>query len=198
MGAANTLVREQDGSIIAHNTDAPALREELEELGDASFRDRSVIILGSGGAARAALVALAALGTSRILVRSRNLEHAAKLGAIDPRVAVEVQPLDAPAEEREDLVAIVQATTCGMTGGPPGEVVASAVAWPSVPSRTVALDVVYSPRETPFLVAARARGLAVADGIGMLARQGSLAFQLWLGVIPPLDVMREALLKPQS
>jgi shikimate 5-dehydrogenase len=126
IGAANTLVRRARG-IVAHNTDAPALRQELEILGDsaglgpprsggqmeqATFRDRSVLILGSGGAARAALVALATLGANRIIVRGRNVESAAKLATILPGTTVEVEPLEAPAREREDLAGIVQATTC--------------------------------------------------------------------------------------
>lgn len=210
IGAANTLVRGAGGIVVAHNTDAPALRQELEQLGDnsglgpprsggqmeqATFRDRSVVVLGNGGAARAALVALATLGANRIIVRGRNVENASKLATIIPGIIVEVEPLQAPERERDDLAGIVQATTCGMVGGPNGEQVATAVAWPSVPSDAIAFDVVYRPRETPFLRAAKARGLVCDDGTGMLARQGALAAQLWLGVIPPVDVMRAALLQ---
>ena len=79
-----------------------------------------------------------------------------------------------------------------MRGGPPGEVVADAVRWERVPATAVALDVVYAPPDTPFLRAARAHGLTCDHGLGMLARQGALAFELWLGVRPPLDVMRAA------
>lgn len=208
MGAANTLVRTPDGLVVAHNTDAPALRQELEALGDtaglgapregamehAPFRERSVVVLGTGGAARAAVVALASLGAARIIVRARSSEHAASLGEVVPTATLEVQPLAAPDREPEDLAAIVQATSCGMQGGPPGEPVADAVAWASVPSDAIAYDVVYVPRDTPFLQRARQRGIVCDDGLGMLARQGALAFQLWLGVVPPLDVMRAALL----
>lgn len=210
IGAANTLVRGAGGIVIAHNTDAPALRQELEQLGDnsglgpprsggqmeqATFKDRSVLVIGSGGAARAALVALATLGANRIIVRGRNVENASKLATLMQGVTVEVEPLEAPSREREDLAGIVQATTCGMLGGPDGEPVATAVAWQSVPPDAIAFDVVYRPRETPFLRAAKARGLACDDGTGMLARQGALAQQLWIGVVPPVDVMLEALLQ---
>jgi shikimate dehydrogenase len=72
-----------------------------------------------------------------------------------------------------------------------------AVAWSSVPSNgagAVAYDVVYAPSpETGFVLRARAAGLAADGGLGMLVRQGALAFELWLGVSPPLETMRAAL-----
>ncbi|HEY6463509.1 MAG TPA: shikimate dehydrogenase, partial [Polyangiaceae bacterium] len=69
----------------------------------------------------------------------------------------------------------------------------ASVAWAALPPDAVALDVVYAPPETPFLRAARARGLRAANGLGMLARQGALALELWLGVPAPLAAMRAAL-----
>jgi shikimate dehydrogenase len=80
-----------------------------------------------------------------------------------------------------------------MRGGGDGEAVARVVAWDRVPRDAVALDVVYAPRDTPWLQAARARGLRCDDGLGMLARQGALALELWLGVPAPLSEMRAAL-----
>jgi shikimate dehydrogenase len=83
-----------------------------------------------------------------------------------------------------------------MRGADPGEPLADAVAWEAVPTDAVAIDVVYAPRETPWLLAARRRGLRSDDGLGMLARQGALALELWLkdvGVIAPVDTMRAAL-----
>jgi shikimate dehydrogenase len=80
-----------------------------------------------------------------------------------------------------------------MRGAAPGDEIARAVDWGAVPAGAVAIDVVYAPRETPWLRAARDRGLAADDGLGMLARQGALAFELWLGVPAPLAAMRAAL-----
>jgi shikimate dehydrogenase len=80
-----------------------------------------------------------------------------------------------------------------MTGADPGDTLTDVVAWDALAPDAVALDVVYAPPETPFLTAARARGLRHANGLGMLARQGALAFELWLGIPAPLGVMRAAL-----
>src|SRR6185295_1592801 len=89
-GAANTLVV-RDGKVIAHNTDAPALRGEL----NAGVRGRSAIVLGTGGAARAAVAALAELGAARIIVRARDVTHVDPLRGVALDVAIEAQPLQA-------------------------------------------------------------------------------------------------------
>jgi shikimate dehydrogenase len=70
------------------------------------------------------------------------------------------------------------------------------VAWEALPSDAAALEVIYAPPETPFLRRARERGLRSANGFGMLARQGALALELWLGREAPLDAMRAALEAP--
>lgn len=207
-GAANTLVRTSDGAIHAHNTDAPALREELVRLaGDPIvFRGRSALVLGSGGAARAAIFALGQLGVGRVTVRARSEKKdlaavltasvvgspAVVAGGNTPTLAFE--PLVAPSTEAADLCAIVQATTAGMHGSAaPGELVADAVAWASVPASCVVYDVVYVPPLTPLVQRASARHLSADSGLGMLVGQGALAFELWLGIRPPRDVMRRAL-----
>jgi shikimate dehydrogenase len=198
-GAANTLVRGPGGRITAHNTDAPALAEELAALagGRARFAGRTGLVLGTGGAARAAVFALGALGASRVVVRGRREQPglAAVLAASAPGATLVHEPLArrGPPPEPSDLVAIVQATSAGMHNGPPGAIVADAVGWSTVPRDAVVLEAVYAPPRTPLLDRAAAEGLAHAGGLGMLVRQGALAFELWLGVAPPLDVMRAAI-----
>lgn len=204
-GAVNTLVRLSSGDIRAHNTDAPALVDELARLAGSreSFVGRSALVLGSGGAARAAIFALASLGVGHIIVRARR-DHpeladiiATTATTVPTTLSFERLAASAPLlPERSDLVAIVQATTAGMEGsGTSGRLVVDAIAWPSVPRDCVVLDVVYAPPRTPLLERATAEGLTNDGGLGMLARQGALAFQLWLGVPAPFDVMRDALAK---
>lgn len=209
-GAANTLVRLPDGRVRAHNTDMPAIADELSRLAGNAARLRGGvgIVIGTGGAARAAIVAMAsALGLGRVLVRGRSLAetgHAvayvreidrilAAAGGRGVAVALGADGLHAPDKEDARLVAIVQATSCGMKGAAPGDVVADAVRWEQVRADAVALDVVYAPQRTPFLERAKARGLACDNGLGMLARQGALAIELWLGVPPPIAIMRSAI-----
>jgi shikimate dehydrogenase len=198
VGAANTLVRSGDGRITAHNTDAPALAAELRRVAQPGlpWETARALVLGSGGAARAAIVALSAhLGVRDVVVRARAFDDAGRREAFvaGAPAPVSAQTWAASPASEERTLAIVQGTSAGMTGAAPGEVVAGVVAWEALPADAVAVDVVYAPRETPWLLAARARGLRCDDGLGMLARQGALAFELWLGEAAPFDAMRRAI-----
>jgi shikimate dehydrogenase len=200
-GAANTLVRSADGRLTAYNTDAPALAAELRGLQSRArparaWAETRALVLGSGGAARAAVVSLAVpLGVRDIVVRARAFGDPKRR---DEFVATAPSPVKgepwAASEESEARTGVlVQATSAGMRGADDGETAARAVAWDALPDDAVAIDVVYAPRETPWLRAARARALRCDDGLGMLARQGALALELWLGVEAPLAEMRAAI-----
>lgn len=210
-GASNTLVRTDDGRVVAYNTDVAALDMELIELASraaggpsATRMPQRALVLGSGGTARAAVLVLAHQGFKEVVVRARRAHGGFE--ALPVGTWQRWEP--SPASERETY-AIVQATSAGMQGADPGEVVADAIAWQDLPDGAVALDVVYAPPETPFLRAARNRGLRATNGLGMLARQGAAAFERWLGprtinkdgspgpgLVAPLDVMLAALVSP--
>jgi shikimate dehydrogenase len=197
-GAANTLVRTPEGKLIAYNTDAPALAAELRALGGPAraWGDVRALVLGSGGAARAAIAALAGhLGVRDVVVRARAFGGGGKAGEFVATAPGHVlaEPWSASPESEARTGILVQCTSAGMRGADDGATAVAAVAWDALPSDAVALDVVYAPRETPWLRAARARGLRCDDGLGMLARQGALALELWLGVEAPLAEMRAAL-----
>jgi len=197
-GAANTLARREDGWLTAYNTDAPALAEELTRVsaGGLAGKETRALVLGSGGAARAAIVALRVhLGIRDVVVRARSFGDASKGQAFASTAPcpVTLQSWVASRDSEERTLAVVQCTSAGMQGAEPGSAVADVVDWKALPAEAIALDVVYAPRDTPWLGAARSRGLRCDDGLGMLARQGALAWQLWLGMSAPLGVMRAAL-----
>lgn len=193
-GAANTLVR--DGSrVIAHNTDVGAIAHELERVAP-GVRGGAAIVLGGGGAARAAIVACYThLGVRRIDVRVRAPQNtrATDLAPLAPGAELTVSPLAPNAAIEREANFVVQATSAGMVGKDPGEPLAAAIAWPSLPAHAGALEVVYAPTETPFVRAANDHGIRVTSGLGMLAWQGALALELWLGVPAPFDAMLSAL-----
>jgi shikimate dehydrogenase len=202
-GAANTLTFE-DGKIIALNTDVPAIGEELRVLAGANAIGPHAIVLGSGGAARASVVALALdIGCETIEVRARRFSRAlegeewshglkARLRAAGWEGDLITLPLE-PAPTDQDASVVVQATSAGMDGADPGDPVAAALEWEALPRDAIALEVIYTPPQTPFLRAARATRHPNANGAAMLVRQGAIAFERWLGVPAPLDVMLAAL-----
>jgi shikimate dehydrogenase len=209
VGAANTLVRAPNGRIVAHNTDVHAIAAELQALAHdvpaAQWKKARTLVLGTGATACSAVVALGChLGVAQITVRGRALEDEMKKGAFEAALtelllragstsALRFEPWAPIVTTDQEVLAIVQATNVGMAGADPGEVAAEAVAWHMVFPESVALDVVYARATTPFLEAARAHGMRIADGRGMLARQGALAFSLWFRRAAPFDVMRAAI-----
>ena len=197
-GAANTLVRAPDGRVVAHNTDAPALADELRALAPTRTPNEwaagEALVLGTGGAARSALVALAMhLGVKRIRVRGRSVARDFPTFP-DPMTVWQYEPWQ-PIPVCASTV--VQATSAGMLGADAGTkkgvCAAEVVAWESLSPGAIALDVVYAPPHTAFLRAATAHAFRATNGSGMLARQGARAFELWLDVPAPLEAMLTAL-----
>jgi shikimate dehydrogenase len=198
--AANVLLRAPDGAVEAHNTDTVALADEL-----AAARGAEVaIIIGSGGASLAAIVACRALGVEEVFVVARKFvagepveswPFAADFSASGARLLA--WPTTAESREIFDAVTsrarlFIQATSAGMKGADPGHAVAELVPWTRVSRNAFAYDVVYNPAITPFMLAARAQGIAASNGLGMLVGQAARAFTLWLGIPAPLAAMQKA------
>lgn len=199
VGAANVLVRSPAGEIVAYNTDVPALAREIGEQVATPGRG---LVLGSGGAALAAVAALGRLGAKEIGVSARRFDakvsRDAWPGAEDfGRLgATLVAWPDPHANELGDFAVsadvIVQATSAGMHGAGPGSSVSAVVPWARLGPRTLAYDLVYNPADTDFLRAARAHALPARGGLGMLVGQAAFAFTLWLGAEPDRRAMRRA------
>jgi shikimate dehydrogenase len=179
IGAANTLWLDPDGRLHACNTDAYGFMTNLnaqapqwnEGLGAA-------MVLGAGGAARAVVYGLIKAGVPRILLANRTRARAESLAAaFGPKV--EVVDWEARNRPLASCGLLVNTTSLGMTGEAPLDIALSAM-----PSNAVVADIVYVPLETPLLAAARARGLATVDGLGMLLHQAVPGFERWFGVGP--------------
>jgi shikimate 5-dehydrogenase len=165
------------------------------------WKTGNALVLGTGATARSAIIALACeLSVAEIVVRGRQLrdqdardrfraEIGELLAGTGVATTLRLEPWQgSPAIERR-IMAVVQATSAGMTGADSGDAAVQAVDWAALPSSAVALDVVYAPPSTPFLQAALARRLRATSGLGMLARQGAIAFELWLATPAPFDAM---------
>ena len=186
LGAANVLRFAPEG-VAAFNTDAPGFVASLDE--DAPgwrARVRTALVMGAGGAARAIAWGLAAAGVPQILVSNRTQARAHEVCAACPGAAPWPWSSLGDGFAKADL--IVNATSLGLAGG-------SSPDWPiaAAPAHALVADAVYKPLETPLLAAARARGLATVDGLGMLIHQGALAFEIWFGVKPDTKAARTQL-----
>ncbi|WP_232629561.1 shikimate dehydrogenase [Methylobacterium sp. Leaf118] len=179
IGAVNTLVVE-DGRLRGDNTDAPGFIAHLDRsLGDdwPARTGRQAVVLGAGGAARAIVVGLIERGLS-VVIANRSPERARALAALDPDHA-RALPWEALPEALAGTGLLVNTTTLGMAGHPP-----LALDLAALPDRAAVADIVYVPLETPLLAAARARGLAAVDGLGMLLHQAVPGFAAWFGLRP--------------
>jgi shikimate dehydrogenase len=198
VGAANVLALD-GGRIVAHNTDVAALAEELDAL---SPKRRTACVIGTGGAALAAVVACRRIGVERVYVTGRAFREDAGpgdwAGANDFRRA---QALPVPwslaeggqwheAIRAADIV--VQSTSAGMLGAAPGDGVAAMACFDALPSGAVAYDVVYNPPVTPFIQGAEAAGVPVRGGLGMLVGQAVRALEIWTGATGSREAMGRA------
>ena len=189
--AVNTIVVDE-GALRGHNTDVQAVRGALLDATGDSLDGEAALIVGAGGAARAAALALARLGCD-LTVANRTPVTAQRLAALItagvPGSTCGWRPLpDLTAGEVARQRVVVNATSLGMAGE--GKV--PAVLADNVTAGQVVFDAVYASAPTDFLVAAQARGATVVDGLSMLIRQAAEAFSLWTGVPAPLEVMRDA------
>lgn len=188
IGAVNTIWRE-NGRLVGGNTDALGFVAHLDEAAPGWDAQAGLaLVLGAGGAARAAIHGLLERGFD-IVLANRTLERAGELARhFGPRVAAcDWRDLAARLPQADVLV---NTTALGMHGQPPLSLDLSGLK-PSA----VAYDIVYAPLETAFLRAARARGHRAVDGLGMLLHQAAPGFKRWFGVAPKVTRELRALIE---
>jgi shikimate dehydrogenase len=181
IGAVNTLVVEPDGRIRGDNTDAPGFCAHLDHSLGAGWPERAggtAVVLGAGGAARAIVVGLAENGLRRILIANRTRARAETLAALAPGIGGALAWDDLP-EALPGAGLLINTTSLGMKGQPPLDLDLT-----PLPATAAVADIVYAPLETDLLAAARRRGLAAVDGLGMLLHQAVPGFEAWFGLRP--------------
>lgn len=178
--AANVLVFQADGQVLADNTDGlgllAAFAEQAPGLDPAAG---PVAILGAGGAARGAAAAFLSAGVTDIRILNRTVARAQEIAA-DLGPAVRAYGLDQAAEAFEGVGALINATSAGLSGGAGLDVPIAAT-----PVTAVVMDMVYKPLITPFLAQARALGRPTVDGLAMLIGQAVPSFTAFYGQTPP-------------
>ena len=175
IGAVNTVTVGADGALHGDNTDGYGFIGHLRQEAPAWEPAAPVAVLGAGGAARAVVDALTAEGVPEIRVVNRTPERAAAL-AQAAGDAVRPLPWDGRTAALEGCGLLVNTTTLGQVGKP-----ALDLDLGPLPPAAAVYDLVYAPLETALLRAARARGHAAVDGLGMLIHQARPGFDAWFG-----------------
>jgi shikimate dehydrogenase len=200
-GSVNTImVVRQAGTarLVGHSTDPAGLMAALGEAG-VEVAGQRVVLLGAGGAAHAVAGLAAAGGAGSLVVAARRLEAGAALVREVARRLPDAGTSMAPLVLGDSRMAaalgecdvLVNATSAG-TGAASGDSPLDLALLAHCPASAFVCDLVYAPPETPFLRAARARGLRTMNGLPMLLHQGAAAFTLWTGKPAPLAAMRAA------
>ena len=199
IGAVNTIVN-RDGRLIGYNTDAPGFLSALLEGASPGFnlRDKRVVLLGNGGAARGAASALLECYVDALTIVGRTETHIeallARLRQITNNSTVLQGTMFGSREAQralEQADVLVNTTSVGLQAGDETLLIRAELLAPTA----LVMDMVYNRVQTPLLRTAAERGCMVLNGLSMLLYQGALAFELWTGRDAPLDTMRAALVR---
>ncbi len=191
MGAVNTLVFGEDGSISGFNYDGFGYVESLREVGYTDFAKGPITVLGAGGAARAVMLALADAGATEIRLANRTDANATAIAqqfADDFGVPVRAVPWAQRDVSLDGCALLVNTTSQGMYGQ-----AALDLSLDALPISALVSDAIYVPLETPLLATAKARGHQTVNGLGMLLNQARPAFKSWFGVMPEITPELRAL-----
>ena len=193
IGAVNTIVN-QSGRLIGSNTDALGFINSLENEAGVNVSGLKIVLIGAGGAARAAAYALADAQAGKLTIGNRTVERAESLAKELREAGAETASFDI--SEPDFLSAcnladlIVNSTSVGMLHGPAeGK---SPIPASAIRSGCVVYDMVYNPTGTPLLTDAEKVGAQVVGGLPMLVYQGAAAWTRWTGREAPVEVMFEA------
>lgn len=183
LGAVNTVIVEDDGTLTGENTDLPGF---LEPLAGLDLNGEQVTVLGAGGAAAAVIAGLVQLGARKIAVVNRSPEGTRRLLDDIAATLVGCEVTEAGWDRADALAAqsrlVANASSLGMEGMPP-----LPLAVDGLRSDGIVYDIITHPHETPLLRAAAARGLRTHDGLEMLVGQAREAFRRFYGAEPPKD-----------
>jgi shikimate dehydrogenase len=201
--AVNTIVVEDDGTLRGYNTDIAGFLRALDEVVGARGEEQPeaasalapgapALILGAGGAARAAALALARRGVALTVVNRTRLRAERLADLVASAVPGSAVAVASPDELGAALIAsqrlLVNATPLGMAGA--GKVPRGLA--DNVTAGQVVADFVYTSGLTDLLAQAQAQGAAIVDGLSVLVWQAAAAFELWTGVKAPVDAMCRA------
>jgi shikimate dehydrogenase len=190
IGAVNTIVN-NEGKLVGYNTDSfGALEAMIRNHVDIEKGGKKILILGAGGAARALTVPLVKMGNEVIIV-NRTHQRGEELAMMLKKLGeAEAKKMDEIGNVVDDVEILINCTPVGMKGGPESSPLPTQL----IRNDIIVFDMVYSPKDTPLLLAAKEVGAKVIYGYEMFIHQGAKAFELWTGENAPVEVMRKIVL----
>jgi len=186
IGAVNTIVND-NGKLLGYNTDGRGYVRSLVEETQVSLKDKRILIVGAGGAARAVGVSLAREGVKQITVANRSVEKAKELS--DHLAHYVSSSMSTPLSECRDLYEVdivINTTSVGMYP----DMDHTPIPKESLHPNLLISDLIYNPFQTKLLKEGQEIGATTHNGLGMFVHQGALAFELWTGRQAPIDLMR--------
>jgi shikimate dehydrogenase len=203
VGAINTVKIENDGQISGHNTDVIGFQFACKEAFDTSLIDRTALIIGAGGAARAVIVALAQIGIKKIFIKSRDIEKVNLLiSQMQKQIIENIEGKEKssqislfqyePAYENE-INLLINASAIGFVQEPVPDWLIQLIN--KLGTDCLCFDLVYNKNKSKPLVyqLAANKGLPVTDGLSMLIHQARFAFEYWTGINVPSNVLYQAI-----
>jgi shikimate dehydrogenase len=190
IGAINCVVVRPDGALFGRNHDGWGYIESIIEAAPGWRADAGpIVVVGAGGGARAVVVGLADRGAREIRIVNRTLERAREF---ERTIGGPVRALDwaSRADALDGAAMLVNTTSQGMVGQPTLD-----ISLDRLPTTALVSDIIYIPKETPLLAAARARGNRTVNGLGMLLNQARPAFRDWFGVMPEVTPELRAMIE---
>jgi len=194
IGAVNTVVVREDGSLFGDNTDGKGFVHALLRSGE-SVSGKNIVVLGAGGAARAIAVECALAGAAFVTIINRTFSRAQELAELirsGTKVGAKALAWNKSQDIPDGTDILINATSIGLMDD--REQLPDINYETITPGMTVS-DVVFNPSDTLFLQSAAAHGAKTVNGLGMLACQGARNFTLWTGMEAPLEVMIDTLKK---
>jgi shikimate dehydrogenase len=190
IGAVNTVIVAGDGSLEGRNTDAFGFVESVREAQPTWRADAGPIaVIGAGGGARAVLVSLIDQGAREIRLVNRTLARGDAL-ARELGGPIKILGWDERQAALDGAAMLINTTSQGMVGESPLD-----LALDALPVSALVADIVYIPRETALLAAARKRGNPAVNGLGMLLHQARPAFHAWFGIMPEVTSELRAMIE---
>ncbi|HWI48455.1 MAG TPA: shikimate dehydrogenase [Rummeliibacillus sp.] len=190
MGAVNTVVKQPDGTYKGYNTDGLGFVRSLEEEVGNGHRNKRVLVIGAGGAARGIAFALVATGYTHITIANRTVSKA-KVICDELGIEAKAISLNEAAEQLEQFEILVQTTSAGLNHSE----FTLPFSMKQLSTTAIVADIVYNPLMTPFLKEAKKKGATVVTGLGMFIHQGALAYSYWTGTYPKAEVVSDLLLE---